>query len=114
MSVCAVVHVQEAVRELSRSVYTSMGGARPGVNAVTIIITDGWQTPTDSEDVVDLVNTARQQISQLQVYVVAVGPTARWHVDTLDGMAGATDRVCYVESSADIPVAVDKILDMLC
>ena len=106
--------VQEAVRELSISVYTSLGGARPGVNAVTIIITDGWQTPTDSDEVVDLVNTARQQISELDVYVVAVGPTAHWHVDTIDGMAGSTDHVCYVESSVDIDTAVNKILDMLC
>jgi len=68
------VRVQEAVRELSRSVYTSQGGARPGVSPITIIITDGWQTPTDPESVVDLVETARSQISGLQVHC--------WHLSS--------------------------------
>jgi len=95
-------------------VYTSTGGARPGVSPITIIITDGWETPTDPDSVVDLVNTARQQINGLQVYVVAVGPTARWYVDTIDGMAGSTDRVFYVESPGDVDTAVKQILDVLC
>ena len=94
--------------------YTPPGGARPGVTPVTVIITDGWATPTDPESVVQLANTARQQINGLQVYVVGVGPTARWNVLNIDGMAGSTDRVCYVESTADIDTAVNKILDMLC
>ena len=111
-----IVGVQEAVRELSRSVYTATGGARPGVTPITIVITDGWQTPSDPDSVVDLVTTARQQISGLQVYVVAVGPTARWYhnVENIEGMAGSTDRVWYVESPGDIDTAVDKILDLLC
>jgi len=95
-------------------VYTSTGGARLGVSPVTIIITDGWATPSDPASVVDLANKARQQINGLQVYVVAVGPTARWNVLNIDGMAGSTDRVCYVETEADIDTAVNKILDMLC
>lgn len=94
--------------------YTSTGGARPGVTPVTIIITDGWATPTDPASVVDLANAARQQISGLQVYVIAVGPTARWNVVNINGMAGSTDRVFYVESSTDIHIAVNNILDMLC
>jgi len=95
-------------------VYTSSGGARPGVTAVTVIITDGWATPTDPDSVVDLANTARQQINGLQVYVVAVGQRARWYVENIDGMAGSTDRVCYVESPSDIVTAVNKILGLLC
>ena len=94
--------------------YTAPGGARPAVSPVTIIITDGWATPSDHESVVDLANRARQQINGLQVYVVAVGPTARWNVLNVDGMAGSTDRVCYVESPADVDTAVNKILGMLC
>ena len=94
--------------------YTSRGGARPGVSPITIIITDGWATPSDPASVVDLTNAARQQINGLQVYVVAVGPTARWNVVNIDGMAGSTDRVFYVESSTDIDSAVNRILDVLC
>ena len=102
------------MRELSRSVYTPLGGVRRGVSAITIIITDGWQTPTDPDSVVDLVDKAREDIDGLQVYVVGVGATARWHVDTINGMADSTDRVYYVESAADIDTVVNNILDMLC
>jgi len=63
---------------------------------------------------VDLANTARQQINGLQVYVLAVGPTARWHVSNINGMAGTTDRVYYIESTGDVDTAVNKLLDQLC
>jgi len=50
----------------------------------------------------------------VQVYVIGVGPTARWHVDTIDGMAGSTDHVYYVESPGDVDTTVSAILDELC
>ena len=50
----------------------------------------------------------------MQVYVIGVGPTARWHVDTIDGMAGSTDHVYYVESPGDVDTTVSAILDALC
>ena len=99
---------------LPSSVYTWAGGARPSVTPVTIVITDGWATPTDPASAVDLANLARQQINGLQVYVIAVGPTARWHVLNIENIAGSTDRVCYVESAADMDIATNKILDLLC
>ena len=96
------------------SVYTPARGARNGVSPVTIIITDGWATPTDPASVVNLANTARQQINGLQVYVVALGPTAHWHASNIIGMAGSADHVTYVESTSDIDTAVNKILNVLC
>jgi len=89
-------------------------GHRLGFPAVTIIITDGWATPSDPASVVDPANTARQRINGLRVYVVAVGPRARWNVRNLEGMAGSTDRVFYVQSAGDIGTAVDKILNLVC
>ena len=50
----------------------------------------------------------------VQVYVIGVGPTARWYVDTIDGMAGSTDHVYYVESPGDVDTTVSAILDALC
>ena len=94
--------------------YTSTWGARTGVTPITVVITDGWATPSDPDSVIDLADSARRQISGLQIYVVGVGPTARWNVVNIDGMAGSTDRVCYVESTADIDTVVNKILDLLC
>ena len=84
------------------------------MSPVTVIVTDGWATPSDPASVVQLADAARQQVPGLRVFVVAVGPTARWNVLNVDGMAGSTDRVSYVESVADVDVAVNKVLDMLC
>ena len=63
---------------------------------------------------IDLANTARQQINSLEVFVIAVGPTSRWNVVNIDGMAGSTDRVWYVESAGDVATVVNQILDVLC
>ena len=94
--------------------YTSLGGARPGVKPVTIIVTDGWATPSDRDSVVDLADEARQRINSLEVYVVGVGDTARWNVRNIEGMAGSSSRVSYVGSEAAINSTVNSILDELC
>ena len=94
--------------------YTSLGGARPGVKPVTIIVTDGWATPSDRDSVVDLADEARQGINGLEVYVVGVGDTARWNVRNIEGMVGSSSRVSYIGSESAINNAVNSILDELC
>jgi uncharacterized protein YegL len=107
--------LQNALRLLPYSVYTTTSGARRGVSPVTVIITDGWATPSDPVSVVDLANAARQQVQGgLQIYVVGVGPEAAYNAGNIQGMANGPNYISYVASADQINSAVNALLDKLC